>query len=127
MAGIIKTWLQEDSKEIGKKLISARIPLTTAYKIELLTKDFDKSQTEIIQAGLDVGLSALIDEWRGMQTKGTAMPIDEEINLMVEAGHFFKSTTSNTTLSKLEIAEIEEEIEEGRMDYEDAKREAEEF
>jgi len=91
MTNIIHEWLAEESKPIGKKLISARISLTTNYKIEVLLKDFDKTQTEIIQAALDIGLSELIDEWRGMNAKGNPiMPIDEEIEIMKEAGEFYK-------------------------------------
>lgn len=88
MSSIILEWLEKEAKPIGKKLISARIPLTTAYKIDVLLKDFDKTQTEIIQAALDIGLTTLIDDWRNMQSNGNGMPIDEEIEILKEQGKF---------------------------------------
>ena len=90
MISVIEEWIEaKEAKPIGKKMVSARIPLTTFYKIEVLMEDFDKNQTEILQAAIDIGLTSLIDEWRGMNSFGKSfISIDEEIEILKESGRF---------------------------------------
>jgi len=95
----ILEWLEEEEhRTVGTKLVSARVPLTIAYKIDILTSEFPKTQTEVIQAGLDVGLSLLIDEWRELNAQGKeerAFPIDEEIQILLEQGKFYVGGDDN--------------------------------